>query len=293
MIKSGRHKMKIQAIIISLLLVAKPSLATEKTTCENMFCAEGQECVEKKTGAECECIDKCGQEYSPVCGSNGTHMSTYDNRCEMLRASCLLEDSEDRSITFVAASTCQKVLQKDNEKTKAIEMDSSKPKPVVCMQNERNKLRNAIIEWITSRVEEEVEHMSYKGLLWKYFNMFDGDGDNKLDTMEFVKLVEKDLTMAEAPFKGSKSNPLIRGLCSSELIAIVDVNSNYKLEFAEFRKCLDPAFHPAHEKCELNGKMYEDGSEVPFKCNTCQCACGHWVCTRLSCNKDNSVRRRL
>jgi len=285
--------MKIQAVIFSFLIAAKLSLAAEKTTCESIFCAEGQECVEKKTGAECECIEQCTGEYSPVCGSNGTHMNTYDNRCELLKASCLLEDSEDRSITFVAATTCEKVIQHDNKQTKKIEMDSTKPKPVVCMQKERNNLRNAIIEWIKARVEEEVGHVSYKGLLWRYFNMFDSDDDEKLDTMEFAKLVEKDLTMAEAPFKGSKSNPLIRGICSSELIAITDVNSNYKLEFEEFHKCLDPAFHPPHEKCSLNGKTYDDGSEVPFKCNTCQCACGHWVCTRFNCNKDNTVRGRL
>ena len=65
------------------------------------------------------------------------------------------------------------------------------------MQKDRNSLRNAIIGWIKSRVSEDVDHVSYKGLLLKYFNMFDSDKDEKLDTLEFVKLVEMDLTMAE------------------------------------------------------------------------------------------------
>ena len=68
------------------------------------------------------------------------------------------------------------------------------------MQKDRNSLREAIIGWIKSRVNEDVDHVSYKGLLLKYFNMFDNDNDQKLDTMEFVKLVEMDSNMAEVTF---------------------------------------------------------------------------------------------
>ena len=69
--------------------------------------------------------------------------------------------------------------------------------PVVCKQKERNNLREAIITFIKARVEEDVEHVSYKGLLFKYFHMFDADQDQMLDTMEFVKMVEKDMTESE------------------------------------------------------------------------------------------------
>lgn len=43
------------------------------------------------------------------------------------------------------------------------------------------------------------------------------------------------------------SNPILRGLCLSELMAITDVNSDYKLEFDEFHKCLHPSFYPPKE----------------------------------------------
>lgn len=277
----------MKVVILLLLSIVTLSWANEeKITCDNIFCADGQECVEKKSGAVCECIEKCEKTLSPVCGNNGTHMITFKNRCEWLKASCLLEGSVDRTIAFVAPTTCEKVVESEDEETKKIKMDVSKPKPAVCMQKDRNSLRKSIIGWIKSRVNQDVDHVSYKGLLLKYFNMFDADKDEKLDTMEFVKLVELDVAMAKGE---TSTNPLIRGLCLSELIAITDVNSNYKLEFEEFHKCLDPSFHPAHERCELNGKMYEDGSEVPFQCNNCQCACGHWVCTRKKCKAIKSM----
>ncbi|XP_066928998.1 follistatin-related protein 1-like [Clytia hemisphaerica] len=284
--------MKAQIVILSSLLVL-PILfaAKDKVTCDNIFCAEGQECVEKKTGAVCECMEKCESGYQPVCGSNGTLMTTFDNRCELFRQSCLLENSHDKSIKFVAPTTCEKALEIEKEETKSIKK-SSKPKPVVCKQKERNNLREAIITFIKARVEENVETVSYKGLLFKYFHMFDADEDQMLDTMEFVKMVEKDMAESELKFKDPTSNPLLRGLCLSELIAITDVNSNYKLEFEEFHKCLDPTFKPPHQRCELNGKIYEDGNKVPFNCNTCECACGHWVCTRFNCN-DNSSRNKF
>lgn len=74
------------------------------------------------------------------------------------------------------------------------------------MQKDRNSLRKSIIGWIKSRVKEDVDDMAYKGLLMKYFNMFDSDKDEKLDTLEFVRLVETDLTMAEVKYLFGRYN---------------------------------------------------------------------------------------
>lgn len=283
--------MRIFILFTILCVVLCDTKAKEKATCDTIFCAGGQECVEKKTGAVCECIEKCNTEWEPVCGSNGTHMKTYDNECFLYREACLLENREDRTITFVADTTCDEVREKEKYTSKKIQMDSSKPKPVVCMEKDRNNLRNSIIKWIKERLEFEVE-MSYKGLLKKYFTVLDSDNDNKLDTMEFMKLIEEDMTITEILSEDDHSNPILRGLCLSELIAITDINSNYKLEFDEFHKCLNPEFHPPKEHCELNGKVYHEGDEVPLACNTCQCACGHWVCTQLNC-ADNRSKSKI
>lgn len=274
-------------ILFATLCVAFGEKKTGRTTCDTVFCAVGQECVEKKSGAECECIEKCNNKVEPVCGNNGTHMNTYTNECHLYREACLMENSEDKTITFVADTSCDEVREKEKYTTKQMEMDSTKPKPVVCMQKDRNNLRESIIKWIKERLEAEVE-MSYKGLLKKYFTMLDTDSDEKLDTMEFMKLIEDDVTISEILSGDDHSNPILRGLCLSELMAVTDVNSNYKLEFEEFHRCLDPEYFPPKQHCELNGKIYDDGEEVPLDCNTCQCACGHWVCTRLNCNDNDS-----
>lgn len=271
-----------------LLAVTCVAFGNKKETCESLFCAEGQECVERKSGPTCECIEKCNSDWEPVCGNNGTHMITYDNECHYARASCLLEGRADKRITFVAASTCDEVREKEKYTTKKIEMDSSKPKPVVCKEKDRNNLRQSIISWITNRLESKSDRMSYKGLLKKYFTMLDVDKDGKVGPMEFMKLIEDDMTITEILSEDAYSNPILRGLCLNELIAITDVNANYQLEFGEFHKCLDPEYYPPEEHCELNGMIYKDGDEVPLECNTCQCACGHWVCTQLNCKDNNS-----
>lgn len=64
------------------------------------------------------------------------------------------------------------------------------------MTKERNDLRESIIEWIKERMDVE-KTMSYKGMLLKYFNMLDSDKDTRLDTMEFLKLVEEDMSTAK------------------------------------------------------------------------------------------------
>jgi len=97
-----------------------------------------------------------------------------------------------------------------------------------------------------------------------------------------MKILEEDVSITEIL---NSDNPVLRGLCSTELIAITDMNSDYKLAFEEFFKCLDPGFSPPKEKCELGGMVYEDGEDVPLKCdNSCKCACGHWVCTQKKCD---------
>lgn len=268
----------------------KDAMKKDKPTCDTVFCAKGQECVETKDDAHCECVEKCTGKKEPVCGSNGTHLKTYENECFLYREACL-EEQDNRTITFVANTPCDEVMEKDKYITKKIEMDSSMPKPVVCMENDRNNLRKSIINWINERIELE-EEMSYKGMLLKYFQEMDTNKDQSLDTMEFMKLVEEDMSISEILSEDDHSNPILRGLCVSELMAITDANSDYKLEFDEFHRCLDPDYEPPKEYCELNGKEFSDGEDVPQDCNTCKCACGHWVCTHLNCDK-NSAKEKL
>jgi len=263
----------------------------EKQNCDTVFCALGKECVMHGGEPECECIERCNNPDSPVCGSDGDNLTTYRSECHLYKTAC---EAENTTITLVATVSCELVENEDLEISKNIEKDEQKQKPVVCMEKDRDGVRLAIIKWISSKLEVDIIDVSYKGLLMKYFHSLDNDTDGALDTMEFMKLLDEDVSITEILKQDVYENPILRGLCSTELIAITDINSDYKLEFEEFHKCLDPAFDPPKSKCELGGTKYKDGEDIQAECdNTCKCACGHWVCTHLPCDYSNRAQDRL
>jgi len=239
----------------------------EKQSCDTVFCALGKECVMKRKEPVCECIERCQGPLRPVCGSDGANLTTYDSECHLYKAGC------------------EKVTEDDLRISDEIEKNDKKTKPVVCREKDRDSIRLAIIEWISKKTQVNIVEMSYKGLLLKYFSSLDVDDDQALDTIEFMRLLEEDESITKA-LEHNHQNPILNGLCCTELIAITDINSDYKLEFEEFHKCLDPTFEPPREKCELQGVQYEDGEDIPKDCdNTCKCACGHWVCTHSPCRR--------
>jgi len=281
----------MQRFLISALLVVLAHSRDdfeiiETQTCDTVFCAYGKECVMKNKVPICACIEKCIGPTKPVCGSDGRNLTTYRSECHLYKASC---EKHNTTITMVADVSCETVTQGDLEMSIEIEKDKTKAKPVVCREKDRDGIRLAIIEWISKKTKLDVEEMSYKGMLLRYFLSLDTDNDNALDTMEFMKLLDEDTSITQV-LAHNHNNPILNGLCSTELIAITDKNSDYKLEFEEFHKCLDPEFEPPREKCELQGVQYPDGEDIPTQCdNTCKCACGHWVCTHNPCKTESDT----
>jgi len=289
----------LRAIVALGLLVALASTGrsvtdpseTEKKTpekketlsCAEIFCGVGRECVDAYGEPYCDCVEKCRDPSAAVCGSDG---NTYPSECELHRTSCL----NNRQIEVVANMTCEEESDAVAEILDRMQQKKEMPTPLVCLEQDRDRIRTALIDWL---VEEElalkVEGISYKGLLKQYFDILDNNKDGGIDTMEFMSLLEKNETVSDILSTDQHSNPILRGLCIDSLIQVTDINSDYKLTFTEFHKCLDPDFTPPKARCELEGIRFKDGQVVAVSCNTCKCACGNWVCTSLDCKEDKKV----
>lgn len=277
---------------ITLLCLFAIVLASRKSSrktpgggsCDNVFCGVGRECVEGLTKEPvCDCIERCYEPPSPICASDDV---TYDNECEMHRAAC----SAGTVLRKIADGSCKK--EEELEKKLMEEEKRKSPQPVVCREKDRNEMRSKLLTWMkTVELGLETEGRGYKQMLKDLFLVLDENNDTKLDTMEFVKLLEGNETVSDILTKDKHTNPLLRGLCADALIAITDINSDYMLDFDEFMKCLDPKFSLPHKKCELGDRKYADGDEVPQGCNNCVCACGKWVCTAINC--ENSVYKKF
>ncbi|XP_070549405.1 follistatin-related protein 1-like isoform X1 [Ptychodera flava] len=254
----------------------------ERTVCEKerVQCGSGRECVEDENGEPtCECIKKCPPREAPVCATNG---KSYDNHCELHRAACL----EGVKLHIEHDGRCAYVPTK-----------APQSKPVVCYQNDRDRLRQKMIDWM---VAEEIpdgwfsEGKSYNEVLKSFFNKYDQTGDGKLDSNEMLKLVEGndtaktiDAEIEEIVDEVESENEILRGLCVDALIDIGDEDADWVLNLKEFENCMDPEFSPPHRRCSLEDEFYEDGAETKVNCNSCVCACGNWVCTAMICDESD------
>lgn len=276
--------MKLVCAIV-LLVVGLCAAKKEATTCDTMFCAMGQECVMRGGQATCECVEECREPIAPVCGRNGDIKKTYKNKCEFFKEMCEVKERE--TIELVSTRSCEDDEMEKYKKSEEIERDSTKEKPVVCVAKDRDALRKAIMMWFASNLEGD--HRSYEGLLFTYFNQHDVNKDEMLDVNEFIEIVKENEIFSEV----SKMEDTKKFQCFGELVALSDDDSNYMLTFEEFHKCFDPEFQPPRQKCNLEGREYEDGEDAEKDCNTCKCACGNWVCTQHDCTENSSKAKLL
>ncbi|CAH2218735.1 follistatin-related 1 [Pelobates cultripes] len=243
---------------------------SKSKVCANVFCGAGRECaVTEKGDPTCLCIEKCKSHKRPVCGSNG---KTYLNHCELHRDACLTGSK----IQVDYDGHCK-------EKSSDVTTTNS---PVVCYQADRDELRRRVIQWLETKTSPDgwfSKGSNYSEILEKYFKSYD-DGDSRLDSSEFLKFLEQNQTAINiTTFKDEETNKILRGLCVEALIELSDENADWKLNFNEFVKCLNPDFNPPEKKCALEDETYEDGAETQVQCNRCVCACGNWVCTAMAC----------
>ncbi|XP_078379068.1 follistatin-related protein 1-like [Oculina patagonica] len=249
---------------------------TNEDPCINVLCHAGQECVVVDNNAACVCKESCPDHENPVCGSNGI---TFPNHCELHRTSCL----EGKKISIKYDGECK---GQPTQPPPTVKINQSKP--VVCYEHDRDEVRSHLIGWLKNQNKSPEGSDGYRSLLQSYFDKVDENNDGKLDETEFREFVGANQSIAEIVTSDEYINPVLQNLCADALLSISDEDSDWELNITEFMKCLDPEFKPPKKGCELDSEIYSDGTEIPTDCNSCVCACGHWVCTALKCDGRDS-----
>jgi len=246
--------------------------------CSMMVCRAGRECQLSGNGeASCVCMASCPDHFVPVCGSNGR---SYDNYCMMHRDACL----SGIHISLRSSGYCS------DEKTSTID-DESLFEPVVCFQWERDALRRQILSHFRQHTIDGSWYSKPGGYnkhekLRARFNKCDTSDDTFVDANELAACV------ADVPFAlrtTQTSNKLVKVLCVDAIVDAGDVNSDWRLDFEEYKALLDSNFEPKKKLCSLEGKRFEDGSQTKVDCNECVCACGSWVCSSKTCQQQQEM----
>lgn len=251
----------------------------DEDECSMMVCRAGRECKVGADGeARCTCVASCPDHFVPVCGSNN---QSYDNFCLMHRDACLT----GTHISLKKKGYCSnKSIKKKPKADKP--RDDSFFEPVVCFQWERDALRRQIINYFRQHTSDQSWYRSdlkkYEKLFARFY-MCDTSKDNYVDANELAACV------ADVPFalrSTAANNELVKVLCVDAIIDAGDTNSDWRLDFEEYRNLMDTSFQPKEKLCSLDGKKYEDGSQTKVDCNDCVCACGSWVCSSKKCHEE-------
>jgi hypothetical protein len=55
------------------------------------------------------------------------------------------------------------------------------------------------------------------------------------------------------------------------------------LNLSGLQSCVTTA-KTKEKTCELNGRIYKEGSKIMKDCNECECFDGKWLCTLMGCD---------
>jgi len=225
-----------------------------------------------------------------VCGSDGV---SYDSHCQLHRAACTKEEHisplhqgfcrGDREALIARQEFIQQLSLWDEDSLESV-TDTKIPLPDACFQNDRDRLREFIMNWF--QISAKKQKWYSPGLtageeLWGHFNAIDSQkgeklADSSLDSGEWLRYLNTNRT------QGDKANKM-RQLCLDALVEEGDTDFDWRLSFSEFRRLLSPTYRPTRALCDLNGQKFEDGAETAVECNGCVCACGKWICTSEMC----------
>ncbi|XP_065560412.1 follistatin-related protein 1-like isoform X2 [Artemia franciscana] len=255
--------------------------------CAKIICRAGRECKSDSLGIPaCVCVQDCSDHFNPACGSDGR---SYDNHCLLHREACI----SGTHIRIQSDGYCPEQLKLGKRYRKKYEMKrkhkimsvKTSKEPIVCFQSERDQLLKQIAVYFDehSSATHFTKHgVSHNDKVWSHFSECDGGQDGFVDSTEFIRCIRWIPTTVRST---SLNSNLIKALCVDAIVDAGDTNSDWRLDFEEFKTLVDPDFIPKNKMCSLEGKQYEDGAETDVDCNDCVCACGSWVCTSRSCDK--------
>jgi len=284
----------LSSISTNMCFVAPP----QKEDCSTVRCRPGRQCLESPPGlVQCVCTPSCPDHWKPVCGSDGV---SYDNHCLLHRAACTQEIhispihdgfcSGDREALIARQEFIEQLALWDEDDEEEEAVQAAVPLPDACFQNDRDRLREFIINWFQIIGKKQTWHrpgMSWEEELREHFNVIDslpGDsrqessakGDSALDSGEILSYLSRNKTMGARALK-------MRQLCLDALVEEGDVDFDWRLSFPEFSHLLAADYLPSRAICRLGGRSFDDGAETRVECNGCVCACGKWVCTSEMC----------
>lgn len=292
----GVFTLALLSLWISSILALDPV-----SLCRPVKCRPGRECRVLSSGSPaCVCRSKCpslptnhhkgGSRRRHVCGSDGM---MYESHCQLHREACLRgihihAKKHDHSCSKDPLIQLKSLIQKAADEVKAYD-ESHIVVPIACHQNERNRMREFLISWMSLTAEKQPwynEDMGYNQIVYHHLNTSDKDRNGFVDSIEWLKYIERNKTYQSDNAKKQIQQQKL--LCLDALVEEGDRDQDWRLSKQEFIQLMSHDYEPSNKYCRMDRKRFEDGTKTKVDCNGCVCSCGKWICTSQLCSSSKS-----
>lgn len=217
----------------------------------------------------------------------------YESHCQLHREACLRgihihAKKHDHSCSKDPLIQLKSLIQKAADEVKAYD-ESHIVVPIACHQNERNRMREFLISWMSLTAEKQPwynEDMGYNQIVYHHLNTSDKDRNGFVDSIEWLKYIERNKTYQSDNAKKQIQQQKL--LCLDALVEEGDRDQDWRLSKQEFIQLMSHDYEPSNKYCRMDRKRFEDGTKTKVDCNGCVCSCGKWICTSQLCSSSKS-----